>query len=420
MKQTTLSLWLGGVLLVLTSAAAQAAALSLEQTLDLAQRYSAELSASRNQVRAFGAMADSARQLPDPELKFGIENLPVQGSNARRFTREGMTMQRVGVMQTFVSADKRERKADTLLAQSASASAQEQVIRAQLQRDTAQAWLDLALSEKAAQAARQLLNETGRQIPVQRSGVASGSAAASSTLSLQSALSAMRDNLTLAERDVSLAQTRLYQLTGETFDGVAGALPRYQRLPAEPQTLEQGVSVHPELVLAAREADVAKARSAQSAVASKPDVGVEVYYARRAEAYGDLAGVMFTVGMPIFQSHRQDKDYAADVSRAMEANDRLSQATRDRVALVRSLVAEYQAAQTLWRRKQQEIVPLSQQRLLVVTAEYRSGQATLDAVLDARRSLLDAQLSAINAEKEMAQRWAAVRYLTVQGVAHEQ
>ncbi|GAB52316.1 TolC family protein [Atlantibacter hermannii] len=420
MKQTTLSLWLGGVLLVLTSAVAQAAALSLEQTLDLAQRYSAELSASRNQVRAYGAMADSARQLPDPELKFGIENLPVQGSNARRFTREGMTMQRVGVMQTFVSADKRERKADTLLAQSASASAQEQVIRAQLQRDTAQAWLDLALSEKAAQAARQLLNETGRQIPVQRSGVASGSAAASSTLALQSALSAMRDNLTLAERDVSLAQTRLYQLTGETFDGVAGALPRYQRLPAEPQTLEQGVSVHPEVVLAAREADVAKARSAQSAVASKPDVGVEVYYARRAEAYGDLAGVMFTVGMPIFQSHRQDKDYAADVSRAMEANDRLSQATRDRVALVRSLVAEYQAAQTLWRRKQQEIVPLSQQRLLVVTAEYRSGQATLDAVLDARRSLLDAQLSAINAEKEMAQRWAAVRYLTVQGVAHEQ
>ena len=420
MKQTTLSLWLGGVLLVLTSAVAQAAALSLEQTLDLAQRYSAELSASRNQVRAYGAMADSARQLPDPELKFGIENLPVQGSNARRFTREGMTMQRVGVMQTFVSADKRERKADTLLAQSASASAQEQVIRAQLQRDTAQAWLDLALSEKAAQAARQLLNETGRQIPVQRSGVASGSAAASSTLALQSALSAMRDNLTLAERDVSLAQTRLYQLTGETFDGVAGALPRYQRLPAEPQTLEQGVSVHPEVVLAAREADVAKARSAQSAVASKPDVGVEVYYARRAEAYGDLAGVMFTVGMPIFQSHRQDKDYAADVSRAMEANDRLSQATRDRVALVRSLVAEYQAAQTLWRRKQQEIVPLSQQRLQVVTAEYRSGQATLDAVLDARRSLLDAQLSAINAEKEMAQRWAAVRYLTVQGVTHEQ
>lgn len=420
MKQTTLSLWLGGVLLVLTSATAQAAALSLEQTLDLAERYSAQLSANRNQMRAFDAMADSARQLPDPELKFGIENLPVQGSNAHRFTREGMTMQRVGVMQKYVSADKRDRKADTLLAQSASASAQAQVIRAQLQRDTAQAWLDLALSEKAVEAARQLLQETEKQIPVQRSGVASGSASASGTLALQTTLSALRDNLTLAQRDVRLAQTRLYQLTGENIDNVAGALPRYQRLPADEQVLEQGVAAHPEVVLAARDADVAKARSAQSAVASKPDVGVEVYYARRAEEYGDLAGVMFTVDMPLFQSHRQDKDYAADVSRAMEANDQLAQATRDRVALVRSLVAEYQAAQTLWSRKQQEIVPLNQQRLKVINAEYRSGQASLDAVLEARRGLLDAQLGAINAEKEMAQRWAAVRYLTVQGAAHEQ
>ncbi|WP_312985683.1 TolC family protein [Atlantibacter sp.] len=419
MKQTTLSLWLGGVLLVLTSAATQAAALSLEQTLDLAERYSAQLSANRNQVRAFGAMADSARQLPDPELKFGIENLPVQGSNAHRFTREGMTMQRVGVMQKYVSADKRDRKADTLLAQSASASAQAQVIRAQLQRDTAQAWLDLALSEKAVEAARQLLQETEKQIPVQRSGIASGAASASGALALQTTLSALRDNLTLAERDARLAQTRLYQLTGENIDNVAGALPRYQRLPAEPQVLEQGVAAHPEVVVAAREADVAKARSAQSAVASKPDVGVEVYYARRAEEYGDLAGVMFTVDMPLFQSHRQDKDYAADVSRAMEANDQLAQATRDRIALVRSLVAEYQAAQTLWSRKQQEIVPLNQQRLKVINAEYRSGQASLDAVLEARRGLLDAQLGAINAEKEMAQRWAAIRYLTVQGAAHE-
>lgn len=419
MKQTTLSRWLGGALLVLTSAAAQAAALSLEQTLDLAQRYSAQLSANRNQVRAFDAMADSARQLPDPELKFGIENLPVQGSNARRFTREGMTMQRVGVMQTFVSADKRERKADTLLAQSASASAQSQVIRAQLQRDTAQAWLDLALSGKAVEAARQLLQETEKQLPVQRSAVASGSAFASGALALQTTLSAMRDNLTLAQRDVSLAQTRLYQLTGETVEGVGGAWPRYQRLPAEPQILEQGVAAHPEVVLAAREADVAKARSAQFAVASTPDIGVEVYYARRAEEYGDLAGVMFTVDMPLFQSHRQDKDYAAEVSRAMEANDQLAQATRDRVALVRSLVAEYQAAQALWSRKQQEIVPLNQQRLKMMNAEYRAGQASLDAVLEARRSLLDAKLSAISAEKEMAQRWAAVRYLTVQGAAHE-
>ena len=81
MKQHTLSLWLGGVLFGLLTSAAQAEPWTLEHTLTEAQRYSAELSASRNEAQALDAMADSATQLPDPKLKFGIENVPVQGSN---------------------------------------------------------------------------------------------------------------------------------------------------------------------------------------------------------------------------------------------------------------------------------------------------------------------------------------------------
>lgn len=114
MKKTTLSIWLGGVLLGLLSSAAQAEPWTLAQTLTVAQRYSAELSASRNEAQALDAMAESATQLPDPKLKFGIENVPVQGSNDQRFTREGMTMQRIGIMQSYVSAEKRERKSQTL------------------------------------------------------------------------------------------------------------------------------------------------------------------------------------------------------------------------------------------------------------------------------------------------------------------
>ena len=90
MKQHTLSLWLGGVLFGLLTSVAQAEPWTLEHTLTEAQRYSAELSASRNEAQALDAMADSATQLPDPKLKFGIENVPVQGSNDRRLTREGI------------------------------------------------------------------------------------------------------------------------------------------------------------------------------------------------------------------------------------------------------------------------------------------------------------------------------------------
>lgn len=414
MKQHSLSLWLGGVLFAVSVSVANAAEFSLQQTLLAAENYSAELSANRNQSDALSSMADSARQLPDPKLKFGIENVPVQGSNSHRFTREGMTMQRISVMQEYVSEDKRDRKAETILAQSASSAAKAEVIRTTLQKTTAQAWLDLALSQKVLTTAQKLVDETERQVGVQKATVASGSSPASSVVDIRMSLLGMEDKVTLAQRDVALAQTRLLQLTGKQIDKTSGTLPRYQRLPADPALLEQNIGQHPEVIEAAREADVAKARSAQSAVAAKPNVGVEVFYAHRADDYDDMAGVMFTVDLPMFKSQRQDKDLAADMSRSMEANDQLALANRERVALVRTLVAQYQAAQTLWLRQQDEILPLQRQRLSLVEAQYRSGQSTLSDLLNARRTLLDTELTAHSAEKNVAETWAAIRYLTPQ------
>ncbi|WP_312211518.1 TolC family protein [Pseudescherichia sp.] len=408
---------LSGVLFMLFVSVAQAEPYTLTQTLAAAQRYSAELSASRNEAQALNAMAESARELPDPKLKFGLENLPVQGSNDRRFTREGMTMQRVGVMQQYVSADKRERKAQTLLAESQSVNAKGQAIRAALQRDTAQAWLDLAISSRSLEAARQLLAETARQQSVQKASVGAGSAAPESVLALRITESAMRDNVTLAERDVQIAQTRLYELTGETITAAAGKMPPYQRLPAEEDALEKSVALHPEVLAATREANTAKARSAESAIAAIPDVEVEVYYGRRSEGNDDLAGVMFTVDLPLFQSHRQDKNHAADLSRTMQANDRLALTERQHIAQVRTLVADYRAAQLRWSRQLHDVLPLLKERLSLLAAQYRAGQSDLTSLLEARRSVLDSELAATQAEKEMARTWAAIHWLIPEGKA---
>ncbi|WP_449568493.1 TolC family protein [Lelliottia nimipressuralis] len=416
MKYQTLSLLLGGVLLGFLSPAVQAQSWTLAQTLTEAQRYSAELSASRNEAQALDMMADSATQLPDPKLKFGIENVPVQGSNDQRFTREGMTMQRIGIMQSYVSAEKRERKSQTLQAQARGVEAKSEAIRAALQRDTAQAWLDLALSKQALTTAKNLVSETERQQGVQKASVGAGSASPDSVLSLQMTLSAMRDKVTLASRDVQLAQSRLFQLTGQAITDVQGPLPRYQRLPADEKTLEEAIVRHPEVEAAQRESETAKARSAQSAIAAIPDVDVEVFYAHRAEGYDDMAGVMFTVDLPLFQSRRQDKDYAAEVSRSMQAVDQLTLIQREHVAQVQSLVAQYQAAQTLWQRQRDDLLPLQHQRLAVLAAQYRSGQSELPALLEARRNVLDTELAANQAEREMARTWAAIQWLIPQDI----
>lgn len=417
MKHNSLSLRAGGVLLCLICSAAQAEPLTLTQTLAAAERYSAELSASRNEARALDAMAESARQLPDPKLKFGIDNLPVQGNNDRRFTREGMTMQRVGVMQRYVSDEKRQRKALTLQAQARSVNAQSAVTRAALQREAAQAWLELAISTRALDTARRLLAESAAQQGAQKASVGAGSASADSVLVWRLALSAMRDKVTLAERDVELAQARLAELTGQNVTAASGSLPRYQRLPADEQTLTEGVAQHPEMVAAASVANSAKARSAESAIAAIPDVDVEVWYGRRAQGYEDMAGVMFTVDLPLFTSQRQDKDHAADLSRSMQANDRLAQTTREHQAQIRTLIANYRAAQALWQRQREEVTPLVRQRAMLLAAQYRAGQTQLPELLEARRAVLDSELSTLQAEKELARAWAAIQWLIPQELA---
>jgi len=400
-------------LLAFMPVSAFATPVSLPQALVAAQGYSAELSASRHQINALENRADSAMQLPDPKLKFGIENLPVGGSNDQRFTREGMTMERIGIMQDYVSSSKRERKAGTLRAESRQAAANGQSIRAQLQRDTAQAWMELAIGNETVKQLKALVDESQRQIGVQRGGVSSGSALPASVLDARLTLLSMQDKLTEAGRDVQLARTRLSQLTGIDQPEILGAIPPVSELPAE-ATQADSISQHPEILQARREAEVAQAKSSESAIAALPDIGVEVYYGRRADNYDDLAGVMVTVDLPLFTASRQDKDHAADQSMAMESNDRLAQLIRTHQAQLTTLLAQYQAANTLWQRQKNDVVPLQQQRVSVIQAQYRAGKSSLNDVLEARRSLLDSQITQRNAELDVARYWVALRYLAPQ------
>lgn len=405
-----------GLPLLLSLISANGWATTLAEALSAAESYSAELSANDHQVNALKNRADSAMQLPDPKLKFGIENVPLGGNNASRLTREGMTMQRVGVMQDYVSSTKRERKADSITAEARQAAANADVIRARLQRETAQAWLALAVAQKSLRSVQALISETSRQINVQKAGVSSASASPGSVLDVQLALNAMKNEQDNARRDVQIARARLLQLTGKEVRDISGPLPRIERLPADEAALMAGIKLHPEVIQAAREADLAKAKSGQSEVAAIPDVGVEVYYARRGDDYDDMVGVMFTVDMPIFQGKRQDKEHAADVSRTYEANDRLTLLMREHQAQQYQLISQYNAAKAIYDRQQSEVLPLLHKKVSLVNAQYRGGSSALAELLAARRDLLSGEIASNDAEKALADAWAAIRYLIPQDV----
>src|ERR1700712_1351223 len=73
-------------------------ALSLDDALRISIERSRQLAAQDASIVALKEMGAAAGQLPDPVLKLGIDNLPVDGADRFSVARDFMTMRRIGVM----------------------------------------------------------------------------------------------------------------------------------------------------------------------------------------------------------------------------------------------------------------------------------------------------------------------------------
>ena len=93
------------------SAAAAEPALSLPQAVQLAARDSRLIAAASAQADAARQMALAAGQRPDPVLKAGLNNLPIDGADRFSTTRDSMTMRSVSLMQELTRSDKRAARA---------------------------------------------------------------------------------------------------------------------------------------------------------------------------------------------------------------------------------------------------------------------------------------------------------------------
>ena len=116
--------------------------LTLAEALRLAASDSRQLVAQDAAVTAASELAISAGERPDPILKLGIDNLPITGPDRLRIGADFMTMRRIGVMQEFTRADKLDLRRQRGESEAERERVAKQGILANLQRDTALAWID--------------------------------------------------------------------------------------------------------------------------------------------------------------------------------------------------------------------------------------------------------------------------------------
>ncbi|MEP6873792.1 MAG: TolC family protein, partial [Burkholderiales bacterium] len=127
---------------------ADSAPLTLDDALRLAQERSRQLPAQASSAAAAREMAVAAGQRPDPTLKAGITNLPINGPDRLSLTRDFMTMRSIGVMQEFTREGKLKARTARFEREAEVAEAGRELALANLQRDTAMAWLDCHYQER--------------------------------------------------------------------------------------------------------------------------------------------------------------------------------------------------------------------------------------------------------------------------------
>src|SRR5690242_2521783 len=100
---------LSALLFIAIAVVARAAppTLSLDEAIERALDEAPQVMASAANVQAAEAIAPSAGRFPDPEFVTGVENLPIDTVDRFSFTRDFMTMRKIGLLQSFPNSAKR-------------------------------------------------------------------------------------------------------------------------------------------------------------------------------------------------------------------------------------------------------------------------------------------------------------------------
>lgn len=408
---TRLALAAAAAVILGTPAASSAqGALTLAEAQRLAVERSRSLAGQGFAVDAAREMAVAAGQYPDPVLSLSLESVPAQGPDRFTLSRDGMTMKRVGVMQELTSKEKRTLRSERYESEARKALAEREAILATIQRDTALAWLDAWYADAVVGAIAELRGRSLQEVQAAESEYRSGRGSQADVLMAHANVAMLDDRLAEAQRKARNARTVLARWAGEEV--------ATRKLADRPDTATLHVSAHddtlaghPEIEALARAREVAVAEARLASANRDPDWSVEFAYQERPSRFGDMFSVGVSIPLPWDRANRQDREAAAKLAMAEQAQAARDEALRKHVAEVRTMLEEWQSNRSRIARYEREIVPLARSRFEAAGIAYRGGKAARSEVLAALRAELDARLMALMLEAETARLWAQLAYL---------
>ena len=392
------------------------APLTIEDAIKLALTDQPILSGRQASIDAEEQQAVSVAQLPDPKLTAGLKDLPVDRGEAFSVRDDNFTMFSVGISQDFPRGDKRRLRGERKRLEAAMDRLGLDTDRRAISRDTSLAWLDVYESEQALALTHQLFGESALQVQALENDYRNGRAAQADWLAAKVEASLINDKEQDWQHHVERMRASLSRWIGEAARRPLLADLSSLPPPADYSRLAEEVERHPIVAglqkqIEASDTDVKLARQAY-----KSDFSVEGYFGYRPD-YADFAGIQVSLDLSFFTANRQDRDLAAALRQSNAAEDRKADALRELRAQATEDYIDWHHDRERASTFDSDIIPDAQRRIAAAQASYAAGRGALDAVLMARRSLLDMQLQRLTLAVDAARAQVRLQYFAAQGDA---
>jgi cobalt-zinc-cadmium efflux system outer membrane protein len=380
---------------LLPAAWALAAPLSLDQAVDLAVQRSQMARSARAGAMGAAEMARAAGQQPDPMLTVGIDNLPATGSNRLSTNAEDMTMKRIGIGQEWVSSEKRAAREAAAQAMARRESVMEHIAAADARMQTAMAYVETYFATKALTLTTLNEQHAREELEAGKGRLATVSGNSAEVLGLIRSLGVAEDESADVRQQQGASAVALQRWTGLAADELTE--PRLAVVPAQ----DAFVMSHPLVAAKQRDIEVARQVVEVARLDRRPNWTYEVSYGQR-QGRPDLVSFGVSIPLALAPAQRQDRETAARQAWVDKAEAELEEARRAAAGEYAALTSDARRLQERIERFQAGVLTPLHQRTAATLAAYRSNQASLAMLFEARHAEVEAQRKLLNLQRDLA------------------
>jgi len=366
------------------------------------------LRAAQHEVAASLAGIEQAGRYPNPTLEY-----------LREGEQAGTRTTTIQLNQPIELGGKRQARIALAQGEAALARSELQVLRQEVRAEVVAAFHGVLVAQERQALAALLAELAGRSVDVAARQVAAGKVSPVDATRARLAASEARTELNTATAELALARTRLGALVGRPGESLRLAAGQDTALP----------SLAPLPLLRARLADAAPLHRARSAVAAHsaqaeveraarvPDLTLTVG-SQRADEVGRRQAVLgLSVPLPLFD--RNSGRLGAALRRADKAREELAAAGAALAADLEAAATRFEAAKAEATLLRDEVIPDARSNHALTLKGFEHGKFAILDVLEAQRTLAQAQARQWNALARAWQAHADIERMTSGGAAQQ-